>query len=479
MKMSFLFNRPSIGPLRKAVLGQLLATMVSASAGVAGSTTAGVAPPPPNIILILADDLGYGDLSCYGHPSIHTPQLDRMAAEGLRFTDFYAPSELCTPSRAAILTGRYAIRSGMSHGARRVLFPDSQGGLPGKEVTIARALKARGYATAHIGKWHLGVHPGSRPQDHGFDFTFGLPYSNDMDTRPGLPKTTAASPTPPADGWNVPLQRNGTVIERPADQTTLTKRYTGEAVRFIAEHAKGPFFLYFAHTFPHIPMFASPDFKGRSLRGIYGDAVEEMDASVGQVLAELRRRGLAENTWVFFTSDNGPWLTGNPQGGSAGLLREGKGSTWEGGLRVPGIAWWLGRIRPGITHEAANGMDLFTTALGLAGAEIPGDRPIDGVDLRPLLLQNRSLPSRPFFYYQGDTLCACRLGLWKAHFVTRTGVDGRTAPALHEPPLLYHLGRDPSEQFNVATENPAVLAEIRLAVSNHLVTLVPGKRQLD
>ncbi len=430
---------------------------------------------PANIIVILCDDLGYGDLGCYGHPSIRTPRIDRLAAEGLRFTDFYAPAELCSPSRAAILTGRYPIRSGMC-GDRRVLFPESEGGLPQGEVTIATALKSHGYATIHIGKWHLGIHAGSRPQEHGFDHTFGLPYSNDMDARPDLPKGASGSPSPPEDGWNVPLQRDGRVVERPAIQATLTRRYTEEAVRFINEHKESPFFLYFAHTFPHVPVFASPEFKGQSRRGIYGDAVEEIDWSVGEVINALQKGGIADNTMVFFTSDNGPWLAQGAQGGSAGLLREGKGSTWEGGMRVPAIAWWPKHVKSGVTSDPANGMDLFATALSLAGSNVPIDRPIDGIDLTPLLLDGRELPRRPFFYYRGDQLFACRIGQWKAHFDTQDSY-AEAKREKQEPPLLFNLAHDPSERFNVASENPEVIKEIRAAIVAHEAKLVPGRPQ--
>ena len=435
------------------------------------------APEKPNVVIIFADDLGYGDLGCYSSPTIRTPNLDRMAAEGLRFTDFYSAGEVCTPSRAALLTGRYPIRSGMC-GSRRVLFPNSKGGLPAKEVTIAKALRQQGYATAHIGKWHLGIHEGSRPLDQGFDRSFGLPYSNDMDARADLPKGAAGSPEPPEDGWNVPLIRDGNVIEQPAHQTTLTKRYTDEAVKFIREKKGGPFFLYFAHTFPHVPLFASPAFKGKSRSGIYGDAVEELDWSVGQVLGALRREGLAEKTLVFFTSDNGPWLIMGNQGGSAGRLREGKGSTWEGGMRVPGIAWWPGRIQPALTSELASTMDLFATALALGGAPSAQDVRIDGRDLSPLLLHGQSLPETPFFYYRGDKLAACRIGEWKAHFFTQAGY-GQPNAEQHDPPLLFHLGLDPSEKRNVAAEHPDVIARIQSAVKAHQSAVVPGKPQLQ
>jgi len=436
---------------------------------------------PPNVIIILCDDLGYGDLGAYGHPSIRTPRLDRMAAEGLRFTDFYSPSSICTPSRAALLTGRYAVRSGMCNmgNSRGVLFPDSKGGLPQSEITLAKGLKARGYATLHVGKWHLGIHPGGQPQDHGFDHSLGLPYSNDMDRQPETVKGSEGWAEPPATGWNVPLVRDGQVQERPADQSTLTRRYTEEAVRFISENKQRPFFLYLAHTFPHVPMFASAQFKGKSRRGIYGDAVEELDWSTGQVLDALQQAGIAENTLVIFTSDNGPWLIMGEQGGSSGLLRDGKGSTWEGGQRVPAIAWWPGQIQPGITNQVASGMDLFTTVLSLAGAAIPADRAIDGVDLSALLLNGRPVATRPFFFYRDDKIFACRLGEWKAHFASKSGVGGSAQPAQHEPPLLYHLGRDPSEQYDVAAQNPAVIQAIRAVVKQHEAGLIRGEPQLN
>lgn len=462
--------------LRFAIGILATATVVHVLAANAGAGQSDAAAPRPNFVIIFADDLGYGDLGCYGSPTIRTPHLDRMAAEGLRFTDFYSAGEVCTPSRAALLTGRYPIRSGMC-GPRRVLFPDSKGGLPANEVTIAEALREQGYATAHIGKWHLGIHEGARPLDQGFDQSFGLPYSNDMDARADLPRGASGLASPPEDGWRVPLIRNGTVIEQPADQTTLTRRYTEEAVKFIGDQRAAPFFLYVAHTFPHVPLFASPEFRGRSRAGIYGDVVAELDGSVGQILDALRREGLAEKTLVFFTSDNGPWLIMGDQGGSAGPLRDGKGSTWEGGMRVPGIAWWPSQIQPGVTGEPANNMDLFSTALALAGAPLPKDVPIDGRDLSPLLLQGQPLAEWPFFYYRGDQLAACRLGPWKAHFWTQAGY-GQPQPERRDPPLLYHLGLDPSEKRNVSQAHPDQVTRIQAAVRNHVAGLVAGVSQL-
>lgn len=435
---------------------------------------------PPNVILIFADDLGYGDLGCYGSPTIRTPHLDRMAAEGMRFTDFYSAAEVCSPSRTSLLTGRYPIRSGMVPGplGKRVLFPESGGGLPDAEFTLAEALREKGYRTAHVGKWHLGIHPGNRPQDQGFEHSFGLPYSNDMDARADLPKGTASSPVPPADGWNVPLIRDGKIIEQPADQTTLTKRYTEESIAFLRESKGKPFLLYLAHTFPHVPMFASPAFKGKSRAGIYGDAVEELDWSTGEILAALRAEGLAENTLVIFTSDNGPWLTQGAQGGSAGPLHDGKGSTWEGGMRVPGIAWMPGRITPAVTSVPASTLDVFPTALAMAGIALPSDLTIDGSDLSALLFEGGTMPERPFFYYRGSELYACRLGEWKAHFTTRDGY-GPGKPEVHERPRLHHLGQDLREVRDIGANHPEVLTRIDAAVKAHRAGVVPGTPQFE
>lgn len=306
-------------------------SLLAALALAAGAGAAPAAERPPNVVVVLCDDLGYGDLGCYGHPTVRTPNLDRMAAEGMKFTDFYSAAPVCTPSRAALLTGRLPLRSGMTSDARRVLFPDSAGGLPDTEVTLAEVLKGRGYATACIGKWHLGHLPQYLPTRHGFDSYFGLPYSNDMDrVADRSPKGREAFWQPKIEYWNVPLMRDDKIVERPADQHTLTRRYTEEAVKFVGANRDRPFFLYLAHTMAHVPLFASAGFAGKSPRGLYGDAVEELDWSVGEVLKAVRAAGIETTTWVTFTSDNGPWLTFREHGGSAGLLREGKGSTWEG-----------------------------------------------------------------------------------------------------------------------------------------------------
>jgi arylsulfatase A len=432
----------------------------------------------PNIVIILADDLGYGDLGCYGHPSIRTPHLDRMAAEGMRFTDFYVAACVCTPSRAALLTGRLPIRSGMSGDLQhRVQTKNSPGGLPMEEVTIARALKSKGYATQAIGKWHLGHHPQNLPTSHGFDAFYGLRWSNDMEPARGIPKGASSSLEPKAEWWNCTLMRNDQPLEQPTDLSTLTKRYTAEAVQFIEQNRKKPFFLYFAHTYPHVPLFASKQFAKTSPRGLYGDVVEELDWSVGQVLDTLRKQGLDKNTLVFFTSDNGPWLVKDQVGGCAGLLQGGKGSTWEGGMREPGIAWWPGTIKAGVVNrEMASSMDLFNTCLTLAKVPIPADRIIDGVNMTPMLLGKGPGQRNLMIYYNGDEVYAVRKGSYKAHFTTYSGY-GKDTPEKHDPPLLFHLPNDPGERFNVAADHPEVIADIRQDLENYRAKLVPGKRQ--
>jgi arylsulfatase A-like enzyme len=429
----------------------------------------------PNFIVIFCDDLGYGDLACFGHPTIRTPNLDRMAGEGQRWTSFYAGASVCTPSRAALLTGRLPIRSGMCSNVRRVLFPDSAGGLPQSEVTIARALKPQGYTTACIGKWHLGHLPQYLPTSNGFDSYFGIPYSNDMDRVGG--EGRQAFWDPKVEYWNVPLMRNEEIVERPADQNTLIRRYSDEAVRYIEQKRDEPFFLYLAHNLPHVPLFCSDDFRGTSLRGLYGDVVEEIDAGVGRILDTLKKHHLDENTFVVFTSDNGPWLTFNEHGGSAGLLREGKGCTYEGGMREPTIFRWPGRIEPGVVRDIGATMDLYTTILKLAGAEVPSDRVVDGLDLTPALFGTGPSPRQTMFYYRGTELFAVRKGPYKAHFTTQSGY-GSDKPVRHVPPVLYHLEHDPSEKYDIAKDHPDVIADILKEVEKHRATLTPAEDQL-
>jgi len=443
----------------------------SAAFALSGLLSCGKGKQQPNFVLIFCDDLGYGDLGSFGHPTIRTPNLDRMAAEGQRWTQFYAAAPVCTPSRAALMTGRYPIRSGMCSNVRGVLFPDSAGGLPENEITVATALKSRGYATACVGKWHLGHLPQYLPTSHGFDSYFGIPYSNDMDKIRHMSVQDEMDPKP--EYYNVPLMRNEEVIERPANQETITKRYTEEAIRFIQNNKKEPFFLYLAHTMPHIPLFRSEPFENTSRRGYYGDVVEEIDWSVGEILKTLKHEGLDRNTLVVFTSDNGPWLLFDQHGGSAGLLREGKGTTFEGGMREPTIFWWPGKIRPGVEMGMGSTMDVLPTFCTLAGAQVPNDREMDGRDLSGTLLNGEVSPRDEMIYYRGQRVYAARKGLYKAHFMTELSFQKDNQFKRHDPPLLYHVEEDPSEKYNIASDHPEVIEEIQKMVENHCKTLGP------
>lgn len=419
-----------------------------------------ISAQPPNFVVILADDLGYGDLNCYGHPSIRTPFLDRMASEGMRCTDFYSAAPVCTPSRAALLTGRLPIRTGMYGQKRSVLFPDSTSGLPASEITITQILKKKGYATACIGKWHLGHKPDFLPTRRGFDYYFGLPYSNDM------------KPTP--------MMRNEQVLEESTPLDKLTARYTEEALQFLKQKHDKPFFLYLAYNAPHVPHHSNPPFKGVSPRGTYGDIVEEVDWSVGEVLKTLHELKIADNTLVVFTSDNGPWLTKNQDGGSAGLLRDGKGSTWEGGMREPGIFWWPGRIKPGVSHCMTGTMDLLPTFLELAGVDLPTDRVLDGRSIAPVLLGNGEAKPAILFYYRNGKLMAARKGPWKLHLrtvCTYPKYDSKFEE--QDPPLLFHLEQDPSEKYDVAKDHPDVVADLRAEIQRHQTEMKPGEPQMD
>jgi len=391
---------------------------------------------PPNIIMIYADDLGYGDLGCYGS-SIRTPNLDRMATDGMRFTQFYSANPVCSPSRAALLTGRYPTRVGVP----KVLFPKDTTGLPDSETTIAQMLKSKGYKTMCIGKWHLGHLPQFLPTNRGFDEYFGIPYSNDMSPRP--------------------LMHNLETLEEPAKLERLTPRYTEQALKFI-EHAKdGPFFLYMPHTYPHIPLAASERFRGKSPAGLYGDVIEELDWSVGQVLEALKRHGIDNNTFGMFSSDNGPWFQGSP-----GKLRGRKGTTYEGGVREPFVTRFPGRIPAGtVCTGIASTMDILPTLARLCGAQLSA-KPLDGIDIWPMLSGQKQMIEREALLYFDDWYVQCaRWGKWKLHFARYNAAPYSPAPQggrINLPlprPELYDLERDQDESYDVAPENPEVVQE--------------------
>jgi arylsulfatase len=392
---------------------------------------------PPNIVFIYADDLGYGDLGCYGS-SILTPKLDRMAAEGVRFTQFYSANPVCSPSRAALLTGRYPTRVGVP----RVLMPKDTTGLPDSETTIAQMLKAKGYKTMCVGKWHLGHLPQYLPTHRGFDEYFGIPYSNDMTPRP--------------------LMHNLETIEEPARLETLTQRYTEQALKFIDRSKDSPFFLYMPHTFPHIPLAASERFRGKSSAGLYGDVVQELDWSAGQVLEALKEHGIDKNTLIMFSSDNGPWYQGSP-----GKLRGRKGTTYEGGVREPFIARFPGRISSGrVCRAVTSTMDILPTVGRLCGAALPA-KPLDGIDIWPLLSGGKqSLEREALLYFDDWNVQCARWGRWKLHFFRYNSAAYNPAPPggrvnLPLPvPELYDLENDQDESYDVAPENPKIVAEI-------------------
>ncbi|MFM7805361.1 MAG: sulfatase [Verrucomicrobiota bacterium] len=412
-------------------------------------------------MLIYCDDLGWGDLGCFGNRRIRTPHIDRLARQGTRFTSFYVAQAVCSASRAALLTGCYANRLGI-HGA---LGPKQKIGLHPDEMTLAEVLKPRGYATAIVGKWHLGRPVELLPTRQGFDEYFGLPYSNDMwPENPNAAKNTYP-PLPLIDGERV--------VEEMPDPSQLTRRYTERAVSFVDRNASRPFFLYLAHSMPHVPLFVGSRFAGRSRQGLYGDVIEEIDASVGEVLQALKRHRIEDDTLVIFTSDNGPWLSYGHHGGSAGPFREGKGTSFEGGIRVPCVMRWPGHIPKGRTNDTPlMTIDVLPTVARLAGAPLP-PRPIDGLDVWPILKGERGAtnphPAYFIYYNQGDLL-AVRSGDWKLFFPhtsqTLAGRPGGTngmAARYQQLPVgteLYHLRRDPGETRNVVDAHPEVVARL-------------------
>lgn len=397
---------------------------------------------PPNIVLIVADDLGYGDIGPLGATAIKTPHLDQIAADGAVLTSFYASANLCSPSRAGLLTGRYPVRSGM---AWDVVTAQDDHGLPLEEITIAELLAQRGYATAMVGKWHLGNHLRHWPTRQGFSLFFGVPHSNDM---PGFA-----------------LYQGEKKIEQPVVQDTLTRRYTRSAIQFIRNNSTAPFFLYLAHTFPHIPLFASIEFAGRSRAGLYGDTVEEIDWSVGQIVATLKSLGLYDNTLILFTSDNGAWWEG-----SNGAFRGAKGSTWEAGYRVGLVASWPKRIAPNLRSDSLSvNIDLLPTIAAAAGAALPDGREIDGRSLLPLLGGERdtAAPHKYFYYFNNEELAGIRDNKWKlltrAYYRKNLGamdkfdqLPGFTSPYW----LLFDLDDPHPERYSMAREYPDVVQRL-------------------
>ncbi|WP_025761384.1 sulfatase family protein [Dyadobacter tibetensis] len=426
----------------------------------------------PNIIVIFADDMGFGDLSANGALNYQTPNLDGMAANGMRFTNFLSAQAVCSASRAALLTGCYPNRIGIS-GA---LFPYAKKGLHQEEKTIAEMLKEQGYSTAIFGKWHLGDHPDFLPLQHGFDEFVGLPYSNDMwpVDENGVPVDTVHRknhyPALPLIHGNKKIRSINTL----EDQAELTATYTKEAVRFINAHQNDPFFIYLPHSMPHVPIAASDRFKGKSGQGIYGDVIMEIDWSVGEVLKALRENGLEENTLVVFTSDNGPWLNYGEHAGSTGGLREGKGVSFEGGQRVPCVMQWKGVVPAGkVCNELSSTIDLLPTFATISRGNLPVHK-IDGVDILPLLKGDFS--SRPrkefYYYYRTNSLEAVRRDQWKLVFPhpgrsyegLQPGKNGHRGPTLETRPFplaLYDLRRDPGERYDVQESHPEIMAELQ------------------
>ena len=413
-------------------------------------------PTKPNFIVMICDDLGYGDLGCYGS-KIHTPNLDAMAREGMRFTHFNTPNPTCSASRACVLTGRYAQRCGVT----RVFFPYDKGGMNLDESTIANVLKPRGYTSMCIGKWHLGQTPEYLPISRGFDHYFGVPYSVDM------------SP--------LPMIRDTTILEEHTDRNLLTQRYTKNAVEFIQSSKDKPFFLYLAYSYPHIPIHASDKFRGKSKQGIYGDAVQEIDWSVGEIRRTLREHGLEENTLVLFTSDHGPWYQGSP-----GMLRGRKDTSYEGGCRVPLIASWKGQIPEGKVSETwTSNLDILPTLAALSDAPLP-EKPLDGLNISSLLSGKKDNIERDvMLYFSGDdwNVYCGRLDHWKLRFAEHDTppydlkpLQGRHTYRLAHPEL-YDLSDDPMESYDVAQANPQLVQQILERVDAKIPSFPPTVQQ--
>jgi len=420
----------------------------------------------PNIIIVFTDDQGYHDLGCFGNELIKTPNIDKLADEGTRFTNFHVSQPVCSASRASLLTGCYSNRIGI-HGA---LFPHHDHGLNPEETTIAEILKEQGYATGMVGKWHLGHHKQFLPPQHGFDFYYGIPYSNDM-----WPEQNGRNDYPP-----LPLIRNNETEELlRGDQSNVTTRYTEEALNFIKEHRKDPFFLYVAHTMPHVPLFVSEKYDGTSKQGMYGDVIQEIDWSVGEIVKMLEKYKIKDNTWIIYTTDNGPWLNYGNHAGSAYPLREGKMTVWEGGVRVPCVMSWPGKIEAG-RIDSANFMtiDLLPTITDLVGGKMPQHK-IDGRNVAPIIFEGKDPdPEYPYaFYYRQNELQAVRSGRWKLYLPHRSrtmagqemGYDGKGGryKNFQTGTELYDLKNDLGERFDLAEEQPEIVEKLMVIVEDY------------
>ncbi len=425
----------------------------------------------PNFVVIYCDDMGYGDLSCYGNPTVKTPYLDRMAQEGQKWTSFYVSASVSSPSRAGLLTGRLGVRTGMYGNRKRVLFPNSPEGLPPEEITIPELLHKAGYATAIVGKWHVGHKEESMPLANGFDYFYGSPFSNDMSKKEQSKVGNVNYP------YEYVLYDQHQVVEREPDQTQLTKRLTEKVVAYIKHHKDKPFFLYLAHPMPHWPVYASEDFQGKSARGKYGDCIEEIDWSVGEILQTLRNTGLDKNTLVVFTSDNGPWLPYKQEAGTSGPLREGKGSHCEGGFRVPCIVWGKG-VKPGQVTNMGSTLDLLPTFCSMAGVELPADRIYDGNSLTDAFEDPSSVVRDEFFFYRGSDLYAVRKGAFKLHFMDKPAY-GSAPKVVFEKPHLYDLGTDPEEKYDISEKHPEIVAELTKLAYKHKSSFVVAESIFD
>lgn len=386
----------------------------------------------PNIILVFSDDLGYNDLGCFGATDIKTPAIDKLASDGIRLTDFYVTSPTCTPSRGSLLTGKYPARTGLMN----AFFPESFTGMNPESFSMAKALKKLGYTTACIGKWHLGHHEKYLPLNQGFDYYYGIPYSNDMD--------------------NVAYIDGKDIVEYNINQDSMTYRFTHKALELIQKNKNQPFFLYLAHSMPHAPVYASVNFKGKSKRGKYGDAVEELDWSVGEIVKLLKKLNIEEKTLLIFTSDNGPWLEKGSHAGSAKPLRNGKMTTFEGGVRVPFVAKWPGHIPESITDSSiVSTLDLLPTFISLAGGKVSDSIQLDGEDISGLLLEGKSKHSEEVFFFHSTRLEAYRKKQWK---LILPNSNGHNFPP-HDT-LLFNLKRDPSETQNIYKYRPDIIEDL-------------------